>query len=54
MIKGLYKTGKQIRVWLSVERYNELKRNAKKCDMSLLEYSGLTLSGIKVEPKEAE
>lgn len=52
MIKGLYKTGKQIRIWLSTKRYNQLKRDAKRCDMSLMEYAGLILSGIKINPKK--
>lgn len=44
--KGIYKTGKQIRIWVDEETYNKLKKDAELFGLSLLEYVELRLKGL--------
>ena len=46
--KKLYLKGRQIRVWVPVEAYNALKKEAKEYKLTLMQYSGLKLAGFKI------
>lgn len=47
--------GKQIRVVVSKDYYDKLKSEAKEAGLSLEHYSGLVLSGYKIQkPSEQE
>lgn len=51
-MKGLYLSGKQIRVFVSGVVYDKLKKEAKNLGLTLAQYSGLVLNGYKITKEE--